>query len=83
MHARTQHTDRDGEISVEDLDLSLRHVTICCPASRCLLRCRESVIKDLVARLDANGSRGICFDEFRSYFLLLPHNDASMMIEYW
>jgi len=67
-----QPSDRDGEISPEDLDLSLQHVSICCPNTRCVMRCRQEVVADLVARIDADGSRGVSFDEFRDYFSLLP-----------
>ncbi|KIY98021.1 Calcium-binding carrier protein SCaMC-1-A [Monoraphidium neglectum] len=75
--------DRDGVISYEDLDLSLQHVTICCPNTRCVLRCRQQVVGELLRRLDTDGSRDVSFDEFRNYFSLLPQNDASMLVEYW
>jgi hypothetical protein len=59
-------------ISYEDLDLSLQHVTICCPNTRCVLRCRQQVVGELLRRLDTDGSRDVSFDEFRNYFSLLP-----------
>ena len=51
------YSDGDGVISVEDLDLSLGHVSICCPTSRCVYRTRQDVVQGLISKLGFEGNR--------------------------
>ncbi len=47
-----RHADKDGHISVEDLDASLEHVAVCCPRTRCIYRRPHSMAKELLKRAD-------------------------------
>jgi solute carrier family 25 phosphate transporter 23/24/25/41 len=49
--------DGDGHISADDLHASLARVSICSPRSRCVLRTRQDVVGQLLARIDMDGSR--------------------------
>ncbi|WIA17191.1 hypothetical protein OEZ85_014074 [Tetradesmus obliquus] len=73
--------DGDGHISADDLHASLARVSICSPRSRCVLRTRQDVVGQLLARIDVDGSRRLSFGEFRRFFMLLPQQGA--LVEYW
>ncbi len=49
--------DKDGHISIADLDASLAHVAVCCPKTRCVYRCRRRLVGDLLRTVDLAGSR--------------------------
>lgn len=74
--------DKDGRISVEDLDSSLAHVAVCCPNTRCVYRCnRRGKAAELLKKAGFDSNRPIDFDEFRQFFLLLPQSE--FLVEYW
>ncbi|CAD7702330.1 unnamed protein product [Ostreobium quekettii] len=73
--------DRDGSIDSAELERGLSHVRVCCPKSGCVYKNRQQCVRDLLGRVDFDGSKSIEFWEFRKFFLLLPQDD--MLVEYW
>jgi hypothetical protein len=51
--------DKDGRISMEDLEISLRHVAVACPKTRCVYRCNShgKIAQDLFSRAVSEGDR--------------------------
>eukprot|EP00878_Enallax_costatus_P032442 GHUV01035652.1.p1 GENE.GHUV01035652.1~~GHUV01035652.1.p1 ORF type:complete len:247 (+),score=46.75 GHUV01035652.1:1416-2156(+) len=73
--------DGDGQVSPDDLHVSLSRVAICSPTSRCVFRTRHEVVEQLLGKLNMSELQPLSFDQFRSYFMLLPQQ--GQLVEYW
>lgn len=73
--------DGDGMISANDLEVSLAHVRVRCPTSRCVYQSRRACVQELLARADLDGDKMVEFSEFRRFFMMLPRQ--GMAVDYW
>ncbi|GAX78662.1 hypothetical protein CEUSTIGMA_g6100.t1 [Chlamydomonas eustigma] len=74
-------TNGDGQISVKELESSLRHIAITCPTSRCISRCNKKMAKEMFSRIGGQRYRSVDFCKFRQFFLLLPSEE--LIVSYW
>ena len=49
--------NNDGSITMEELEGSLRQVTVKCPTTRCIYRCNRKVAHELFERIAGQGER--------------------------
>lgn len=73
--------DGDGKITALDLQHSLTHVRVKCPYSRCVYQSQPKCVRELMDKVDLDGSRSVEFNEFRRFFMLLPRD--GMAVDYW
>lgn len=74
-------SDGDGVISVKDLEVSLAHVRVKCPTSRCVYQSRRGCVQEMLEKVDVDGDKMVDFSEFRRFFMMLPRQ--GMAVDYW